>query len=175
MPRDELKAQVFGAGDDRLYGHALDALVARGEIAIDDGFTRLAGFTPGRSPAEIAARAQIEEEFLRGRFAPPSREDALAGARDRGAAERMFQALLDDGRVVNVGGDVIFHREVLREIEERVVAHITAHGEITVASLRDQLGSSRKYTLTALEYFDTIRLTRRVGDKRVLARPVPRS
>ncbi len=175
MPRDELKTQVFGSGDDRLYGHALDALVARGQIAVEGGFARLAEFTPTRSSAETATRAQIEETFRRGQYAPPSRDDTLAGVRDRAAAERMFQALLDDALLVNVGSDIIFHGEILREVEERVVAHIIAHGEITVAALRDQLGSSRKYSLTVLEYFDTIHLTRRVGDKRVLVRPVPRS
>ena len=171
MPRDDLKRQAFGSGDDRLYGQVLDALVASGQIAVDDAFARLAGFRPTRTPAESAARSLIEDAFRRGRFAPPSREDVLRGAPDRAVAERMLQALLDDGELVNVGGEIIFHREVLKEVEARVVAHLAEHGEITVAALRDLLGSSRKFTLTVLEYFDTQHLTRRVGDKRVLARP----
>jgi selenocysteine-specific elongation factor len=170
MPRDELKTQVFGSGDDRLYGHALDSLAASGRIAIEDGFARLAEFAPARSPSETAAGAQIEDAFRRGRYAPPAREEVLAGARDRQVAERMLQGLLDDGALISAGSEVIFHRDVLEEIKAQVVAHLAAHGEITVASLRDLLGSSRKYTLTVLEYFDVIRLTRRVGDKRVLVR-----
>ncbi|KRT75738.1 MAG: selenocysteine-specific translation elongation factor, selenocysteine-specific elongation factor, partial [Armatimonadetes bacterium CSP1-3] len=51
----------------------------------------------------------------------------------------------------------------------RVAAQIEASGEITVAQLRDTLGTSRKFALALLEYFDGIRLTRRVGDRRVLA------
>jgi selenocysteine-specific elongation factor len=54
-----------------------------------------------------------------------------------------------------------------------VRAHIERHGEITVASLRDALSSSRKFTLVLLEYFDAHHVTRRVGDKRVLARVAP--
>jgi len=173
IPRDELKARVFGSGDDRLYGHSLDSLAAGGRIAIQDGFARLAEFSPARSPAEDAARGQIAEAFRRGRYAPPAADEALATVHDRAVAERMLQALLDDGDLVNVGGEIVFHREALEEIKARVVAHIAAHGEITVAALRDQLGSSRKYTLTVLEYLDTIRLTRRVGDTRVLVRPTP--
>ena len=174
LPREDLKTRAFGSGDDRLYGHALDALVSRGRIAIEDGFARRAEFAPARSPAESGARTQIEDTFRRGRYAPPDKEAALAAIRDRPVAQRMFQTLLDDGSLVNVGAEIIFHREILEEIKARVVAHVTAHGEITVAALRDHLGSSRKYTLTVLEYFDTIRLTRRVGDKRVLARPASR-
>jgi selenocysteine-specific elongation factor len=43
-------------------------------------------------------------------------------------------------------------------------------GEITVATLRDASGASRKYTLPILEHFDAVGITRRVGDKRVLLR-----
>ncbi len=171
MPRDELKTQVFGSGDDRLYGYALDSLVARDGVVIDGGFARLPEFTPARSPAESDSRSQIENAFRRGGYAPPSREEVLAGVRDRAVAERMLQDLLEDATLVSVGDEIIFHRDILEEIKARVVAHVGAHGEITVAALRDLLGSSRKYTLTVLEYFDIIRLTRRVGDKRVLVRP----
>ena len=55
-----------------------------------------------------------------------------------------------------------------------MTAYVGEHGEITVAVLRDQLGTSRKYALAVLEHFDATRLTRRVGDKRVLARGGPR-
>jgi len=50
-----------------------------------------------------------------------------------------------------------------------VVDEIRMHGNISVARLRDSLGTSRKYALTVLEYFDSIKLTRRIGDARVLA------
>ncbi|HEX9245845.1 MAG TPA: selenocysteine-specific translation elongation factor [bacterium] len=175
MPRDDLKSRVFGAGDDRLYGYALDELVAGSRVVVEEGLARLSTFDAAHTPAEIAARSAIEEAFRRGRFAPPGREEALGAAADRGAAERMLQALLDDGRLIAVGEAIIFHREAVEEIESRVRAHIAEHGEITVAALRDQLGNSRKFTLTVLEYFDTRHLTRRVGDKRVLARPTPRA
>jgi len=82
-----------------------------------------------------------------------------------------LHALLDEGILVDVGGDIVFHRDVLQEIEAQVRAYIAAHDEITVAALRDQLGSSRKFALTVLEYLDIQHVTRRIGDKRVLARP----
>jgi len=76
--------------------------------------------------------------------------------------------------LVEAGAGVVFHRDVLADVEARVRDHLAAHGEITVASLRDLLGSSRKFTLTLLEYFDARHITRRVGDKRVLMRPAAR-
>ena len=170
MPRDALKGHVF-AGDDRLYGHVLDDLAAAGRVVVHGEFARLSEFAPQRSPMDAAVAAAIEEAYRRGRYTPPGRDDVLAHATDRPAGERMFQALLDGGILVDLGGGVIFHGDVLAEIEARVIAYIKEHGEITVASLRDDLGSSRKFALTVLEYFDTRHLTRRVGDKRVLTQP----
>ncbi len=170
MPRDALKGHVF-AGDDRLYGHVLDDLAAAGRVVIHGEFAHLSEFAPQRSPGDAAVAAAIEEAYRRGRYTPPGRDDVLAQAIDPSAGERMFQALLDEGILVDLGGGVIFHGGVLAEIEARVIAYIREHGEITVASLRDHLGSSRKFALTVLEYFDTRHLTRRVGDKRVLTQP----
>ncbi|MEK7368475.1 MAG: SelB C-terminal domain-containing protein, partial [Planctomycetota bacterium] len=45
---------------------------------------------------------------------------------------------------------------------------IRERGSITAAEFRDLVGTSRKYVIPLLEYFDRIHLTKRVGDKRVL-------
>jgi selenocysteine-specific elongation factor len=169
-PRDELKARAFAGGDDRLYGHVLDGLLSSGELQAAGPHIRARAFVPRRTAADETAAAAIEEAYRTGRYAPPDREEALARAADRAAAERMFTALLDDGVLVEAGAGVVFHRDVLADVEARVRAHLDRHGEITVASLRDLLGSSRKFTLVLLEYFDARRITRRVGDRRVLAR-----
>jgi selenocysteine-specific elongation factor len=42
--------------------------------------------------------------------------------------------------------------------------------EITLAALRDDLQTSRKYAQALLEHFDAARLTLRVGDVRKLRR-----
>ena len=173
VPREELKARAFAGGDDRLYGYVFDALAETGEVEVAGGHVRARGFVPRRTAADEAAARAIEDAYREGRYAPPDRADVLAKTADRGAAERMFVALLDDGALVDAGAGVVFHRDALADVEARVRAHLERHGEITVASLRDLLGSSRKFTLVLLEYFDARRVTRRVGDKRVLARVTP--
>jgi selenocysteine-specific elongation factor len=49
-----------------------------------------------------------------------------------------------------------------------IVDHIRAHGSMTVAQVRDQFGTSRKYALALMERLDELKVTRRVGDERVL-------
>jgi len=170
IPREDLKRRAFASGDDRLYSAVLDALAAAGEISVGDALVRATSFTPVRTAGERAAAGAIADAYVRGRFTPPARAEVLAAIPDRAVGDRMFQALLDDGTLVDVGG-VVFHGDAIAEIEARVVGHLREHGELTVAAVRDLLGSSRKYVLAALELLDARHVTRRIGDSRVLGRP----
>jgi selenocysteine-specific elongation factor len=58
--------------------------------------------------------------------------------------------------------------ETYKEMRDAVVAHLQDNEGITVAQVRDMFDTSRKYTLALLGYMDEKRITRRVGDERVL-------
>lgn len=168
IPKEELKAKAFGAGDSRLYAHVLAALVTAGAVQESGDFIRHPGYVPPLSSQDSKVRDHIVRLLQEGKFSPPPREEMARGAGDGAAFDRVFRMLLDEGTIVEVAPGVIFHRGVLDEIKTIVAEEIAARGSITVAMLRDRLKTSRKYALTALEYFDTIKLTRRIGDARVL-------
>jgi len=67
-----------------------------------------------------------------------------------------------------VSEDVLFLKETYEEMVERVVEHIKEKGAITVAQVRDMFAASRKYALALMEHLDERKVTRRVGDERVL-------
>ncbi len=81
----------------------------------------------------------------------------------------VFEWLLDQGVLVKLEEGICFHSEVLSAAAELVRRHLEANGSLTMAELRDLLGTSRKYAVPLGEYFDRIRLTRRLGDLRRLA------
>ena len=66
-------------------------------------------------------------------------------------------------------GLIRFLRETYEEALARLLAYLREHGKITAAEARDVLGTTRKYILPLLEHMDERRITRRVGDERVLA------
>jgi selenocysteine-specific elongation factor len=84
-----------------------------------------------------------------------------------------FEGLRHAGRAVRVG-TLAFHADALAEAEARVRAVIEAEGSITLARLRDELQTSRRYAQALLEHFDQARVTRRrPDDARVLRGPDP--
>ncbi|MYC29006.1 MAG: selenocysteine-specific translation elongation factor [Chloroflexi bacterium] len=76
--------------------------------------------------------------------------------------------LIDEGKVVRVNESVVFAASAYLELKDRIVAHLQEKGSITVADVRTMFDTSRKYSLPLLEYLDQQRITRRVGDERVL-------
>jgi selenocysteine-specific elongation factor len=80
----------------------------------------------------------------------------------------VFQALLEQGKLARLNEDVVLLTETYQEMQNRVVEHLEQQGTITVAQVRDMFGTSRKYALALLGLMDERRLTRRVGDERVL-------
>ncbi|HEX76269.1 MAG TPA: selenocysteine-specific translation factor, partial [Dehalococcoidia bacterium] len=80
----------------------------------------------------------------------------------------LLNLLLEQQQVVKVSEGVVFSASAYNEMVDKVSAHAKAKGKVTLAEVRDMLGTSRKYAQALLEYMDEKKLTRRVGDERVL-------
>jgi selenocysteine-specific elongation factor len=67
-----------------------------------------------------------------------------------------------------------FLPDTLQQLAHRLakLAENSTDGRVTAADYRDQSGLGRNLTIKVLEHFDTIQLTRRIGDSRCLIKPV---
>jgi selenocysteine-specific elongation factor len=94
--------------------------------------------------------------------------DPYSPPTERHPDPELLGVLIDEGKVVKVNESVIFAASAYRELTEKIVTHLEAKGSITVADARTMFDTSRKYILPLLEHLDQQRVTRRVGDERVL-------
>lgn len=166
MPREELKSRVSAGTGDRLFDMMVAGLGDAGRITEQRGLLALAAYEPVRTEADERARAALLAALERGGVAPPAVDELrrLAGE----AGDRMLQALIDEGMVTQIGPDLRFATVEVERVRGTVVGMLRHGDEVTVASLRDRLQTSRRYALALLEYLDAVRVTRRVGDRRAL-------
>ena len=80
----------------------------------------------------------------------------------------LINLLIEQRRVVKASDDVIFLASAYDKMVDGIVAQIKSEGKVTVAEVRDLFHTSRKYALALMEYLDSQKLTRRIGDERVL-------
>jgi len=172
LPREELKTRTFPGGDDRLVAMTLERLIDAGTVCITRGLVSLRAHHPTYTPEESTLRQAILRAVREGRFGPPALDEVEQRLGGEPATSRMVQSLQEAGELVEVAPGIVFAADVLEEITRLVLTRIESAGEITVAQLRDLLATSRKFALALLEYFDGIHLTRRVGDRRLLAKPL---
>ena len=82
-----------------------------------------------------------------------------------------LRTLREAGRAVRVSRNLHYHQDVLADARARIVALAERNGgAITLAALRDEFGTSRKFAQALLEHFDSEKLTIRHGDEHVLRR-----
>ncbi len=82
----------------------------------------------------------------------------------------LLNLLVEQRRVVKVSNSVVFATSAYDEMVRRVTDYVKEHGRVTLADVRDMFGTSRKYAQALLEYMDEKKITRRIGDERVLWR-----
>jgi selenocysteine-specific elongation factor len=113
-----------------------------------------------RVPPELEREAEQLLEVLRAAGPqPPTAQPTPA-----------MRLLLKRGDAVELGNSLFATREAAESVLERIKAICRGRGEISLAGLRDSLGTSRKYAQAWLEYSDACGVTSRTGDVRVLTR-----
>jgi selenocysteine-specific elongation factor len=146
----------------------LSALV---EDLCADGFMRSgevihrASHRPSAPPSLQPAVARIRAALAGKPFDPPSRKELAPDATSQGA----LWFLRETKELLEIGPDLLLNRETEGEMRRIVSDFIRVKGAASVSDLRQALGSSRRVVVPLLEHFDRAGVTRRVGDKRVLA------
>jgi len=90
---------------------------------------------------------------------------------DRAKLHEVIRVMERDRAVVRVSTDLYFLGVSVDKVKGALYKYLSEKGEITPATFRDLLGSSRKYTIPLLEYFDREGITVRIGDARRLKNP----
>jgi len=166
MPREEARERLFARAAPIAFEHVLRDLADRGIIT---GRDRLAHRDHHVTLSEPEQRVveHIERALAEGGLKPP---DAASIAQQAGVdpkiVDRMLAHLVRQKTVVKLD-TVYFHRGAVERLKDDLRAG-GANAKVNVAEFKNRFGVSRKYAIPLLEYLDRERVTRRVGDVRVV-------
>ena len=167
-PREEVRGKA-GDINEKIFAAALRYLSESNEIVENGATLRLVSHSVEIDETLGEVKTKLESVFRNAHFQPPSVEDAFSQCGGKGNSNRnALQILIDEGALLRLKDNIIYHRHALSEAENLLREHLSHNNEITAAEFRDLLGITRKHAIPLLEYFDTARITLRVGDKRVL-------
>ena len=168
-PKEELRSRFFSFLSTKVFQSLLCEMQKRGILSIDADVVRLTGFSEEPSDEDKEALKNIEQSFKEKPFSPPKWTSVVEELRiDDEKASEYLQYLLNRGCLCKVAEDMYFHTDAVECAKNKIIDFLKQNQKISVGEVRDLLGTSRKYVLPLLEYFDAKHITRRDKDKRVL-------
>ncbi len=148
---------------------ALESLVRENKIEASGEFVRLPGRGVVMKDEEAESKKIIEQAFSSAGLKVPALAQVMAGLKvDKTRAQKIVTLLLRDKTLVKVSDELVFHRSALEELRRQLGIYKTKSTNIDVGAFKDLTGVSRKYAIPLLEYLDRERVTKRVGDQRVI-------
>ena len=138
-----------------------ERLFARGDLL------RRSGESVPLTPAREQLRDRLVADLESCGFAGPTQKEFLerhTGSRD---SAEMLQLLLAESQVVRLPGEILVHASFIEILRSRLLEYFTSNEDLSVASLKDLLGVSRKQGVPYLEFADSRQWTMRKQDVRV--------
>jgi selenocysteine-specific elongation factor len=169
VPREQVREGVLAGMAPGLIDLILADLEAAGRVSGRDRLA-LAGRAIALSAEERHVHAALDRHLKEAGLTPPdlSRLSAISGA-SSSLVERVLQLLVRQKVVVRLDG-LPYHRDTLGALRAEISALKQANADayVDVASFKSRYGLSRKFAIPLLEYLDRERVTRRVGERRLV-------
>jgi selenocysteine-specific elongation factor len=168
LAKEELRTKIPMEVDVKLFQILVNELIQSKEVILERDKLRL----PGHQISSIDEKGlvkKVEETILKAGLQPPSpKELSEQWSEEEEKVQAIFEHLVHEGRLVKIRSGIYFHQVTFENLKEELVAYLKRNKEITTPQFKEITGASRKYTIPLIEYFDQIKLTLRLGDKRVL-------
>jgi selenocysteine-specific elongation factor len=169
IPKQDLRGRA-GKTRAEIFAAALDDLVKTGVVAVSGDLVQRAGREIALSTEEAQAKKLIDEEFERAGLTVPSFATVLEKLPvESKRAQKILQILLREKVLIKVTDELIFHHTAVAQVRELLAKYRKERGnKLPIPVFKELTGITRKYAIPLLEYLDRERVTRRVGDERVI-------
>jgi selenocysteine-specific elongation factor len=168
LSKEELRTKLPPEVDVKLFQILIHGLIQSEEVVLEKDKLRF----PGHQISSIDEKGlikKVEEAILRGRLQPPSpKELSEEWSEEEEGIQAVFEYLVHEGALLKIKSGIYFHRVPFDHLKEELISYLKDHKEITTPQFKEMTGASRKYAIPLIEYFDQMKLTLRLGEKRVL-------
>jgi selenocysteine-specific elongation factor len=167
--REDLRARAFDQASPLVFRAVLDHLAGERRLTIDQDVVHEHGRAITLEGGDQELRARLAAKFSEvGLQAPSPDEIAASLGADRVAARKIMQLMVKEGTLVRVTDTLSVDRGAMDKLMADVRARRSVSPRLGVGDFKELTGLSRKYAVPILEYLDSQRITRRVGDERVI-------
>jgi selenocysteine-specific elongation factor len=168
IKKSELKS-VLCETDQSIFDFLIEEMKSKNQLNDEKEKVYLSDHRIQLNDKDTDRIKEIELRLYRDLFAPPSVEIITSGlGMTTSEVSRLLKIMLQTGKAVKSSENIYFHAEAVQLARQFVVDFIKKNGHIKITDFKNRFQTSRKFALSLLEYFDSIQVTSRNGDSRVL-------
>jgi selenocysteine-specific elongation factor len=169
VPREELKERFFGKAAHSYFAFVLKRMENEKKIQIKGSTVSLQGQQLVLNPEQDEAKEHILSLIQKKGLQPPSLEELLKTLPyDRSQVRDVYYFLLQQGELIRVSENIVLSPGRITSLQSQLKESFPSGRTFTVPEFKDLFGISRKYAIPFLEFLDRERITRRIGDKRIV-------
>ena len=169
LPREELKERFFGKAANSYLTFVLNQMENEKKIQIKGSTVSLQGQQLVLNPEQDQAKEHILRLIQSRGLQPPTLEELLETLPyDRRQVRDVYYFLLQQGELIRVSENIVLSPGRITFLQSQLKESFPSGRTLTVPEFKDLFGISRKYAIPFLEFLDRKRITRRIGDKRVV-------
>ena len=168
LAKEEVRTKLPVELDMKLFQILINGLIQSKEVVLERDKLKLHGHQIS-SADEKGLVKRVEEAILRGKLQPPSPKGlSEEWSEEEERVLAVFEYLAHEGMLVKIKSGMYFHRIHFENLKGELINFLKSHKEITTSQFKELTGASRKYVIPLIEYFDQMKLTLRLGEKRIL-------
>ncbi len=156
-PKEELRSRLEMT--QMVFNLALPLLEKEAILVEQGALVKLPDHKPALTDSQTTEASTYLALLVEGCYSPST---------ERAPDAELLNFLVDEHKVIKLNDNVVYAVDVYSDMVVRVSEFIGINGQITVADVRDLFNTSRKYAIALLDHMDQRRITRRIGDARVL-------
>ena len=168
MKLAELRQKLLPGTDLAVADGVLAELAAEGRIKRVADRYAMAEFTVHFTKRQNAIRDKLMQTYRQADLEVPGVDEVypMFQPKEKDDCKQVLESLISSGQLVMLTPQLYYHYQTYQRVLEQTKAFFAEKEELTLAEFRDMLGTSRKYALAVLEYYDRNKMTKKDGDIR---------
>lgn len=170
LAKEELRTSLGRKIDQKVFNYCINDLIKKSVVVQEESVVRMADHQVALKADEELLRKELNEWYQEKGLSTPTIKETME--RFAEYPSRLVKDVIDlqlrDGKLLKISESLYYEKEIFKPLVTSVTQYMEKNGEIDAPAFKELTGLTRKFSIPILEYLDRIKLTMRIGDKRIL-------
>ena len=170
VAKEELRTGLGRKVDPKVFQYCLNELIRKSVVVQEESLVRLAEHQVALKADEEQLRKDLDEWYRSKGLSTPTIKETMEQFAEYSPqlVKEVLDLQLRDGHLFKISETLYYTKDLIEPLIASVLQYMEKNGEIDAPAFKDLTGLTRKFSIPILEYLDRVKITMRIGDKRIL-------